>query len=122
MGDRVLLVFAAGLLVIGGVMLFLEPDPVVPKGGLILEKPIEWGEWGEGGETFEAIDWDMKPATKVAKVSFHNEDREIIVIDLETGNVTLAEGLEMDEASREFWKILRLHLVPCPSLEKEEQP
>ena len=114
MWNRVLLgVVVFCFLFIGGLMLLPEPDPVVPEGGLTLEKPLETIDWGK------PIDLDMKPATKV---SFYNVGREIIVLDLETGNVTLAEGLELDEASREFWKMLRLQFIPCPSLEKEEGP
>lgn len=102
MWSKVLLVFACGLIVIGGLMLLPEPEPAV----LESTGPIELG-------------WDMRQAETL---SFVHEGSDIIVIDMETGKVTLAEGLELDEASRKFWRLARQHFVPCPSLEEEEGP
>lgn len=39
---------------------------------------------------------------------FENESGlAIVTIDMETGNVTIADGIEMNEASRKFWKMLQ---------------
>ena len=37
-----------------------------------------------------------------------------VYLDTLTGNVTFAAGLDPDEASRHFWKILKIAVLECP--------
>ncbi len=60
----------------------------------------------EATETIASYDigWALKPATTI---DFYNDSGKILSVDLKTGNVEIAEDLDMNEASKLFWKILQ---------------
>ena len=74
--------------------------------------------WGQADTRFET--GDPSPL-ETGTISFANietypsfdvvfEDESgltIVKIDLDTGNVTIADGIGMNEASRKFWKLLQ---------------
>ena len=53
---------------------------------------------------------DVPPATTIV---FGPND-SAVYLDTLTGNVTFSEGLDPDEASRQFWEILKVVVLECP--------
>ncbi len=64
--------------------------------------------------SFGDIEWMRPPTT----VEFYNLDKLVVLIDLKTGNVEIAKDLDMNEASRLFWKVLQ-EAFPLPCEDEE---
>ena len=83
----------------------------VALGAQTLKEEIEWDAVMD---SILIADWEVKPIT----VDFYNNDKRVFSIDLKTGNVEIAKDLDMNEASRLFWKILQ-KAFPLPCTDKE---
>ncbi len=75
---------------------------------------IAWGQADTGTGTEFRL-WSYSPhwlsfddiESHPSDIEFMDGGVAIVKIDMETGNVTIADGIGMNEASRKFWKILQ---------------